>query len=626
MPNDPIIRNQRTRKQASDLPRQRAPGAPRMSSKRLLDFGLEGDKPKTPDALSSNAMVAVKGLQMQQIADPFNTVLTNDGTGAVASIVDPPFNPHALLRMPTENHMLRQCIDSMVTNTEGHGWRLEYIGPQDQQESEPAKKERARLEAFLQSPNPEHSTTETRERMRRDLETIGDGYLEMGRTKEGEAAFVQHVPAHTVRLTQRDRDETEFTALKMVEGQWVEVKARRRFRRYVQIVGSRRVYFKEWGDPRIIDPATGRENKELPADQSATELLHAQLYTPGTPYGSPRWINQLPAIMGSRQAELTNLDYFNDNAVPAMVVMVAGGEITQSSLDEIEQHVSAVRGRASLNRVLVIEAVAHEELQSADGSVVPPSVEIKPLRNEQAADGRFLEYDRECAKKVRASFRLPPIFVGQSEDYSHATAKSAYAVAESQVFGPERSRSDDMWNMKVLSTFRPIYWAMRANPPRITDPSDVLAAVDSFDKAGALTPNVVIGLANEYFDLRIPQIEFEWGNWPFAIVNAMAAGGTLVGIDEIIDADREQAKNDLASLATQARTSGPADDNPDDKAPPDSASDAEKAAYRTREAGRTLRRAMLNLYALAKQAQAENLPTADEQEAELEGEHLKVSL
>lgn len=629
---DMTIRNHRTRKVAAPGHRPRPPGNPRKSI-RLLDFG--NDEPQTSqtqdDALSDDPIIRVKGLTMQQVPDPFNNVILHDGA-QITSIIEPPFNPHALLRMPTENHMLRQCIDSMVTNTEGHGWRLEYIGPPDQQESDPAKLEKAKLEAFLSAPNPEHSVTETRERFRRDLETVGDGYYEMGRNADGTAAFVHHVPAHTVRLTQRDATETEFVTWRLVEGAWTEVKAKRRFRRYVQVVGSKRVYFKEFGDPRVIDPSTGQEKPELGADKGATEIIHGQLYTPGTPYGSPRWINQLPAIMGSRQAELTNLDYFRDNAVPAMIITVAGGEITQASLDEIEQHLSSVRGRSSFNRVAVIEAVGHEEAASNDGTVSPPTLEVKPLRSEQANDGRFLEYDKECAKKVRAAFRLPPIFVGQSEDYSHATAKSAYAVAESQVFGPERTRSDELWNAKVLATFQPVYWALRANPPRITDPQDVLSAVDSFDRAGALTPNVVIGLANEYFDLRIPTILHEWGNWPFSLVGKIADKGTLVGLEAIIDPVREEAANAMASLAAQARVSGPADAKPSDEAgdgeaddePPEGATEDEKKAHRQRVAAKTLRKAMVGLYSLARAAKAANLPTAAEQE-EIEAQHLTVN-
>ena len=39
---------------------------------------------------------------------------------------------------------------------------------------------------------------------------------------------------------------------------------------------------------------------------------------------------------------------------------------------------------------------------------------------------------------VWSSFRLPPIFVGITSDYTRATASESREVAEEQVFEPER--------------------------------------------------------------------------------------------------------------------------------------------------------------------------------------------
>ncbi len=463
----------------------------------------------------------------QQVDDPFRHQSGGLGDSSGMNIISPPFNFGALLRLPRENNMLRQCIDAMVTNVEGHGWRLEYTGPEDQEDGEAAKAEKVVLENLLDFPNDEMTLQELRERQRRDLEILANAFLEIGRDAQGRIVLVSHVPGYTVRLTNKEKDKVPIEVTLPREGQASVRKVMKTFRRYVQIVGTKKVFFKEFGDPRSIDPATGRVNDELPLEEQATELIHLTQHYPGTPYGIPRWINQMPAILGSRQAELTNLDFFKENAIPAMILMVAGGSITQESIDDLEEQFVHAKGRASFNRITIVEARGDEEAASQDGNIPSPKMEIKPLQNERQKDALFQEYDKNNMAKIRSSFRLPPIFVGLSEDYTHATAAASFEVAESQVFGPERARTDDVWNMKILSTYKPKFWSFRSMPPRITNPEDVINAIEKFDAAGALNPNVVIGLANDLFDLEIPLIEEPWGDVPFSLTTiAVTAGVT----------------------------------------------------------------------------------------------------
>ena len=466
--------------------------------------------------------------QSKQIDDPFRLqsgAISDLGNGL--HIIEPPFNFTALMRLPRENNMLRQCIDAMVTNVEGHGWRLEYTGPEGQEQSPASKAEQQTLENLLNFPNDDHTLQELRERKRRDLETMGNAFLEIGRDAQDRICLVSWLPAHTVRLTNKEEEPVEVEVKLPREGTATIQRVRKTFRRYVQIVGTRRVFFKEFGDPRQIDPRTGRVNEELTPVEEATEVIHLRIYAPGTPYGIPRWINQMPAILGSRQAELTNLDFFKENAIPAMVLLVAGGQVTQDSVDDIEEQFLAARGRASMNRITIIEARGDEDAASQDGNIPSPKMEMKPMQNERQKDALFQDYDMNNMNKIRSSFRLPPIFVGMSQEYSHATAKTSFEVAESQVFGPERVKGDDMWTMKLLSTYSPKFWSFRSLPPRITDPVEVIEGVKVFNEVGAMTPNVAIGLANDLFDLEIPAIEDDWGDMPFEITNTLVANAQL---------------------------------------------------------------------------------------------------
>ncbi len=503
-------------------------------------------------------IAVLKAAQSQQIDDPFRDHIGAIGEASGLQVVEPPYNMGSLLRLPRENNILRQCIDAMVTNIDGHGWRLEYVGPEGQEESPAANDEDTTLDNLLRFPNDDHSLQELRERLRRDIETTGNAYVEIGRDRKARIVFMAHVPAHTVRMTNKDPEPVDVEVILPREGEARIQRVTKTFRRFVQLIGARRMFFKEFGDPRPINPRTGRVDEAVGIEQEATELLHFRLYTPGTPYGVPRWINQLPSILGSRQAELTNLDFFKENAIPAMALLVSGGMVPQGTIDDIEGQFLAARGRKSFNRILVIEAYGDEDAASQDGTVPVPRMEIKPLRNERQKDALFQEYDKSNMSKVRSAFRLPPIFLGMAQEYTHATAKTSFEVAESQVFGPERSSFDDTMNMKILSTYDPQFWSFRSLPARISDPEDVINALTAFDDAGALTPNVAIGLANDFFDLEIPAVEASWGDFPFDVVLSLVDKGVVPeGMEDLLSV--LPSPDELSSDDTTSDEGGPTD-------------------------------------------------------------------
>lgn len=469
----------------------------------------------------------------QQVSDPFSTNTLGASQGPF-SLIATPFNMNALLRMPSENSILKQCIEAMVTNVSGHGHRLEYVGPDGQEKSPAAEKEAGSIQAFLKHPNDEYSMLELRKRARWDLETIGNAYIEVGRNRLGEIVTAWHIPGHLMRMTSKDKEPilVNVTLPRFSGPETRNIK--KHYRRFAQQASAKLVFFKEFGDPRQIDPKDGTENKTLGFEDSATEIIHIRLYHPGSPYGVPRWVNNIVAAQGSRQAELTNLEYFSENAVPAMVVLVSGGMVTDEAMTDMENHFYNVRGRAAQNRIVFIEAHGDEDAQSEQGTVPPPKLELKALAGDRPKDGLFLEYDKQQEIKVRSSFRLPPIFTGHSADYSHASAKTSYEVAEGQVFGPERVMEDDIINRQILGGYKIEHWEVRSNPPRITDPAEVVDAIEVFETTGAMSPNIAIGMANELFDMDIPLIEQDWGSFPFTVVQALAAQGKIVGWEKII--------------------------------------------------------------------------------------------
>lgn len=472
----------------------------------------------------------------KQIADPFENEYSLGGTaGGDFVIVQPAYSPLELMKLPLQNNILLQCISAMVTNVESFGYSLVFLGKEEEKNSEQAKAERLFCENLLDRANEEESMTEVRKKVRLDLEVVGYSFMEVCRNSTTKNVnLVTHVPAFSMRMTKLDTEFTTVSAYLPRDGQLEKVTFRKRFRRFVQMVGTRRVYFKELGDPRKIDPKTGRVDENLKPHEEATEVIMFSLYWGGDLYGLPRYINQLPALLGSRQSELTNLQFFSDNCIPAMVVMVSGGFLTEQSVLALKQ-AFAVKGRDSMNRVLILEAQSPENRQIVEGdNKAVPKMEMKPMTAERQNDALFQEYDKNNRDKVRCAFRLPPLILGDSADYTKATADASVDMAEKQVFAPERDVIDGILNTKILTRQgKPLkYWRMRANASRTISTEFALSTIDMLSKAGAMTPNSSIELFNQMFSTNRPPIEEDWADFPFELIKLMVQNGKLYLNDE----------------------------------------------------------------------------------------------
>lgn len=500
---------------------------------------------QSKDTAVQKTEMAYKSYQAKSLVDPFVGIYLS--AASTYAVMQPEYNPMELLKLPNQCSALRQCIDAMVTNIEAFGVRLEYIGEPNQEDSAAALAEKARIESLIEQPNTEYTYTVLRERIRRDLETFGYAFMEIVRDETQRITDMIHVPAQTCRMTAKEPTNVPVEQIVMRDGKLKKRRMTKRFRRFVQMVGSRLVYFKEFGDPRMINMRTGHADDNVPLEDSATEIFHFQLYSPGSPYGLPRWINNLPAVMGLRESELTNLDFFKQNAIPAMAVLVSGGALTNSSISNIQDNFTSGRGRESMNRVLVIEATGDDSASGLESTIPTPKLEIKTLASDRQTDGLFQVYEDSSEKKIRSSFRLPGLFVGRAAEYTRATADTSLIVADSQVFSPERNRLDEVWNSHFLTVDgMPLrFWRIRSNPPRLTNPEAIIDAIKILDKVGGLTPNVAIGLANELFDLALTPIEQEWGDYPFQIVLALAQTGNLAGTENLMIVVAPQIKGQL---------------------------------------------------------------------------------
>lgn len=431
--------------------------------------------------------------------DPFATGATIGGSN---SPIPTPYSMPLLANVFEKSNTLRQCIDAMVTNVTSFGQRVVSVAdgyPTNESEEQ-------RLRAFMHSANVDQSLREVLAKVYFDYEKYGFAFLEVIRNRAGGVSLVKYCPAFYTRLLPKD-DNVKEVRLRVDRGDGpVTIVERKRFRRYVQVIGNSKVYFKEFGDPRSLNYETGdfeTRGKRVREAKKATEILHFRQHSED-PYGVPRWIAQLPAILGSRESEEVNLKYFEDNTIPPAIMSISGGRLTAESFRELKRILQDEGlGRDRQNKILLIEAVAETSGIDDKGNV---RVQIDKLADSRQGDGLFKDYDEANQMKIRSAFRLPPVILGQSQDTTFATANVSALLAESQVFAPERRILDERINKLLINHPQGLGLTsvrMESKGPSITDPEAVIKSLTALNVMGAITPREAQETANEALQLKI---------------------------------------------------------------------------------------------------------------------------
>jgi PBSX family phage portal protein len=392
-----------------------------------------------------------------------------------------------LLELKETSNMLKQCIAAMTTNVGLCGWEVVKVHPLIPMDPE----EKERLESFIESPNADESLTTLHAKTVDDKESVGFAFTEVIRSVTGVPTLLRYVPAHTTRVCPK-HPEPQLVTYDVRRGpETTLVREWKTFHVYVQHIGGRYRYFKEFGDPRILNADTGAfasPENPVPLDLVATELIHHRFHSSDA-YGVPRWSHQIPSILGSRESEEVNLRYFEDNTVPPMILSVAGGRLTGESFRSLKKLLNAQGvGKERQNQILLVEAVPERESVDDKGTV---QLKVDKLTDTRPSDALFKEYDEANQAKIRSSFRLPPVAIGLSQDQTFATANVSTFVAESQVYAPERLTYDEAYNKTIVNGRNGLGLKtvkLRSRSPSITNPELLLKALTALNVMGGLTP------------------------------------------------------------------------------------------------------------------------------------------
>lgn len=448
------------------------------------------DPPLPGDAVGSGAY---------EVEDEFRSWYI--GAADARGLIAPPHNLRQLERRCMQNNTISPCVEAMVTCVDGTGFVFVKDSDVDNQPDMTDPKVNA-LYDFFGEPYPGESFLAQRRKLRRDIEQIGNGYLEVIPNAQDQIVFLRHADAKMVRIMVLDEP---VVAKKTVvrDGKPVDVRTQVRERRFAMIGFQTRLrYFAEFGASRDLDKDTGKwaqPGQRLPWNKRATQLIHfIALPDEGTPYGIPRWVSQTPSVLGSRKAEEFNLDFFDNGGVPPIMIFLQGGALTPTSRQAIEERVG--QGAKRANRVQVIEAEPTSGALDAPGTA---RITVERFGAERQNDSMFEKYDDKCELRTRRAWRMPPIFVGAASDYSFATAYASYTVAEAQVFKPERGSFDEVISLKLLPALGFPGYRMRSLPLAINDITHLLQAIELAGKTDQVDPKQLVSAINEAANLSL---------------------------------------------------------------------------------------------------------------------------
>ena len=436
-------------------------------------------------------------------------------------IQKPPYEPKNLLALVERNDSIMQLVETLATNVALFGHGIKYSDEFDYNKAEEKHQEEAqaeweKLRVKYKNINPLEDFSQLLYKALIDKYTIGWGCLEVLRNGKGEVTTLEYIRSCNVRIAKNKHARTMVEMWEETEkGLYEKTESPVKFKKFVQMVNGSKVFFKEFGDPRKMNCKNGEYRENVEGDELATELILFNSHSSYTDYGVPFWINTAISASGSIMADTLNYKYFSDGKILPMAVTVSGGQITKESIRAIREG----KGIENAYKILVLEAVP-DIIEHADGtktaSVV--KIDIKSLTDTTNSDSLFQEYQKQSKEKIRDASRIPPIFTGSSGDYTRATADTARAIAEEQIFIPERGNICSKFNKNINNEQQVKYCEMYLKGAVFSDLEARNTMLQTLTEAGAVTPNIVLDLMGQLLNKDLEPWDEELGNIPFQLL------------------------------------------------------------------------------------------------------------
>ena len=371
-------------------------------------------------------------------------------------VITPPYNLYELANFYDTSFANHAAIDAKVANIVGLGYSFEATDRtmlsfegKEQSATDKARKrmERMKLEMrdWLENLNDDDSFTKTMEKVYTDVESTGNGYLEIGRTINGDIGYVGHIPSTTIRV-RRLRDG------------------------YMQIISQKIVYFRNFG-ANNPNPVT--------EDPRPNEIIHIKEYSPlNTFYGIPDIIAALPSLIGDQLASQYNIDYFENKAVPRYVVTLKGAKLSGEAEDKMFRFLQTGL-KAQSHRTLYIPLPGDTDQNKVE-------FKMEPIEN-GIQDGSFKEYRKQNRDDILVAHQVPISKLGGTDSAAIAASIAQDRTFKEQVSRPAQGHLNKVIN-KIIKEKTDIL-ELKFNELTLTDEITQSQILERYVKTQVMMPN-----------------------------------------------------------------------------------------------------------------------------------------
>ena len=325
----------------------------------------------------------------------------------VFDVVEPDYNLDYLAKLYEISPSHKAAVDAKVTNIVGLGYSFveseltkeKMSSIEDEEQLKKARKKVTRskidLNNWLDSLNSEEPFVETLRKFLTDYETVGNGYLEVGRTVSGDIGYLGHLPATTIRR-RVNKDG------------------------YVQIVAGVTTFFRNFQDISTKNP--------IGDDPRPNEIIHISKYTPNNSYyGMPDVVSARNAVAGEEFASRFNLDYFEHKAVPRYIIVVKNAKLSDAAEKKLVNFLqTGLKGQH--HRTIYVPLPADNEGKQVEFKLEPIEASI--------TDASFTKYKEMNRSEILMSHRVPLAQIGNLEGMSVGGSRDAARMFKEQVCRP----------------------------------------------------------------------------------------------------------------------------------------------------------------------------------------------
>jgi PBSX family phage portal protein len=413
-------------------------------------------KTEASQAYMDSALTQRSGLNGAASKDINPGLVYHNGYG-LFDVITPPWNVYELASFYDTSFANHAAIDAKVENIVGLGYDFE-ISPRtmlkleassDSNATERARNriERAKIELhdWIESLNSDDSFTNTMEKVFTDVQAIGNGYLEIGRTVTGQIGYVGHIPATTMRV-RRLRDG------------------------YVQIIANKVVYFRNFG-AKNPNPVT--------LDKRPNEIIHFKQYSPlNTFYGVPDIISAISSLQGDQLASQYNIDFFANKAVPRYIVTLKGAKLSAEAEDKMFRFLqTGLKGHN--HRTLYIPLPGDSDTNKVD-------FKMEPIEN-GVQEGSFKEYRKQNRDDILIAHQVPISKIGGGDSGAIAAALAQDRTFKEQVARPAQRQLEKQIN-KIIKERTDIL-DFKFNELTLTDEIAQSQILERYVKTQVMLPN-----------------------------------------------------------------------------------------------------------------------------------------